>query len=79
MSSSARFAVGLALAVATGFACKISGVPSPAPVAPAGALLVLALTSGYQLAGRFLARRQAMLAIHCGGPTGRDPRKELQS
>lgn len=65
-----RFALGLLLGFAIGFACRWSGVPAPAPPALVGALIVFAMTAGYVLADRFLARRAATQAMACGGPTG---------
>ena len=65
-----RFAIGLLLGFAIGFACRWSGVPAPAPPALVGALIVCTMTVGYVLADRFLARREATQAMSCGGPTG---------
>ncbi|GAB3097900.1 DUF1427 family protein [Lysobacter terrae] len=53
-----KFLVGLLLALLIGVGCRAFGVPSPAPPALIGALLVLSMTIGYQLADRFLARRR---------------------
>ena len=39
--------LGLTLAFAIGFACKAFGIPSPAPPVTLGALLVVAMTTGY--------------------------------
>ncbi|HEY0334940.1 MAG TPA: DUF1427 family protein [Stenotrophomonas sp.] len=66
-----RLVVGLLLGLAIGFACRALGVPVPAPPALVGALLVVAMTSGYALADRFLARREAIHIHDCGGPSGR--------
>ncbi len=66
-----RFAIGLLLGVAIGFGCRALGIPSPAPPALVGALLVVAMTLGYSLADRYLARRHATTLPHCGGPSGR--------
>lgn len=65
-----RFAVGLLLGFAIGFGCRWIGIPAPAPPALVGALIVFAMTFGYVLADRFLARRVATQRMHCGGPTG---------
>lgn len=62
--------VGIALGFAIGFGCRWAGVPVPAPPALVGALLVVAMTSGYLLADHFIARKAAQHAIHCGGPDG---------
>lgn len=66
-----RFLAGLALGMAIGFGCALTGVPAPAPPLFAGALLVVAMTSGYLLAEHRLARRPATTTDHCGGPHGR--------
>lgn len=67
---SGRFIIGLLLGFAIGLGCRWMGIPSPAPPALVGALLVVAMTAGYLIADRFLARRHATQARHCGGPTG---------
>ncbi|MCC4586356.1 DUF1427 family protein [Xanthomonas melonis] len=68
-----KLVIGLALGMAIGSGCRIAGIPSPAPTAFVGALLVLAMTCGYVLADRFMARRAARNLRHCGGPSGRPP------
>src|SRR6266700_3118992 len=73
MRSASTFAVkslvGLALAFAIGFACRAFGIPSPAPPVIVGALLVVAMTTGYLLVDRFMAR-PAVHAANCDGPSG---------
>jgi XapX domain-containing protein len=73
MTYASTFAVksllGLALAFAIGFACRAFGIPSPAPPVIVGALLVVAMTTGYLLVDRFMAR-PADHAVDCGGPSG---------
>lgn len=66
-----KFAIGLALGFAIGLGCALLGIPVPAPPVLAGALLVVTMTVGWLLAERFLARRAATQATHCGGPQGR--------
>lgn len=66
-----KFALGALLGIAIGVGCRLLGIPSPAPPALVGALLVVAMTSGYVLADRFIARREARNVAHCGGPSGR--------
>ena len=66
-----KFAIGVALGFAIGFGCAALGIPSPTPPVLAGALLVVTMTAGYLLADRFLAKRAATQAPHCGGPDGR--------
>src|SRR5258708_29982199 len=77
MTSASGIAVksllGLALAFAIGFACRAFGIPSPAPPVIVGALLVVAMTTGYLLVDRFMAR-PAVHAVDCGGPTRLTPR-----
>ncbi|WP_372018135.1 DUF1427 family protein [Pseudoxanthomonas sp. 10H] len=65
-----RLAAAVALGLAIGFACGVTGIPVPAPPVLAGALLVLGMTLGYQGADAWLARRAARHRAHCGGPTG---------
>jgi XapX domain-containing protein len=66
-----KFPAGLALGFAIGFGCAALGIPAPAPPVLAGALLVVTMTVGWLLADRYLARRAATQAAHCGGPQGR--------
>jgi len=73
MSSDSSFAVksllGLVLAFAIGFACRAFGIPSPAPPVIVGALLVVAMTTGYLLVDRWMTR-PAQHKADCGGPSG---------
>ncbi|MDA8052475.1 MAG: DUF1427 family protein [Rhodospirillales bacterium] len=62
-------ALGILVAFAVGFACRSFGIPSPAPPALTGALLVLAMTVGYRAADRAIATR-AVHSHDCAGPTG---------
>jgi XapX domain-containing protein len=64
-----KAALGIAVAFAVGLACRAFGIPSPAPPALTGALLVLAMTLGYAGADRFMTRR-AQHAGSCAGPSG---------
>lgn len=66
-----KWLIGLLLGAGIGLACRLSGIPVPAPPALAGALLVVAMTAGYQIADRWFAKRAARHADHCGGPSGR--------
>jgi XapX domain-containing protein len=65
-----KLLIGIALGFGIGFGCRALGIPAPAPPLLVGALLVVAMTSGYLLADRLLARRAAHNTPHCGGPTG---------
>ncbi len=53
-----RMIAGILLAMVIGAFCRLFGVPLPAPTALVGALLVVSMTSGYQLAGRLLTARR---------------------
>jgi len=48
----------------------------PAPPVLVGALLVVAMTSGYLLADRVLIRREAHHRRDCGGPSGQSARSD---
>ncbi|MCC8363702.1 DUF1427 family protein [Lysobacter sp. A6] len=65
-----KFAIGLSLGFSIGFVCRWFGIPAPAPPVLVGALIVFAMTCGYVLADRWIARRHATQHLQCGGPTG---------
>lgn len=52
----AKLVIGLSLGLAIGLGCRWFGIPVPAPPMLQGALLVVAMTSGYQLVDRWLGR-----------------------
>jgi XapX domain-containing protein len=62
--------IGLLLGLGIGFGCRWLGIPAPAPPLLMGALLVVAMTSGYLLVDRLMAHRPARHHLDCGGPTG---------
>ena len=63
--------IGLALGFAIGLGCSLLAIPVPAPPVLVGALLVVAMTLGYTLTDRYLARsRPCAQAGNCGGPSG---------
>ncbi|MEL7536436.1 MAG: DUF1427 family protein [Pseudomonadota bacterium] len=62
--------IGFALAFLIGVVCRLAAIPLPAPPVLIGALLVVAMTSGYALTDRFAAHRAATQRKHCGGPSG---------
>jgi XapX domain-containing protein len=64
--------LGLLLAFALGFGCRLFGIPSPSPPVIVGALLVGSMTLGYVLVDRAMATT-ARHAIDCGGPSGVAP------
>jgi len=65
-----KIAIGIILAFAIGVICRLSGIPVPAPPAIVGALLVLAMTTGYILVDQLNGQRPNKNKKHCGGPTG---------
>lgn len=65
-----KLLIGVALSFCIGFGCQAFGIPSPAPPVLVGALLVLAMTTGYVLVDKLLAQRAALHRENCGGPTG---------
>lgn len=65
-----KIAIGLILALAIGIACRLAGIPLPAPPVLIGALLVLAMTLGYVLTDSFASHRAARTRELCGGPSG---------
>ncbi len=62
--------LGLTLAFSIGVFCRLVGVPLPAPPVLIGALLVLAMTTGYLLTDRYCTQRAYTQAKNCGGPSG---------
>lgn len=64
------FAIGVSLALAIGAFCRVAGLPLPAPPVLIGALLVVAMTLGYQTGERLFARLPASSRVQCGGPSG---------
>ena len=63
--------IGLTLGFGIGLGCSLLSIPVPAPPVLVGALLVVAMTLGYTLTDRFLARqRPNRQAENCGGPSG---------
>lgn len=63
--------LGLALGFAIGLGCSLLAIPVPAPPVFVGALLVVAMTSGYILTDKYLcAHRPKNQQALCGGPTG---------
>ena len=68
-----KFAVGLVISFAVGVCCRYFDIPVGSPSVLPGALIVLAMTSGYSWTNRMLlARDKRATTTHlCGGPTGR--------
>ena len=64
-----RFFLGLLLAFGVGILCRLVELPLPAPLALTGAVLVLAMSAGYELVDR-PAPHGAVQRENCGGPDG---------
>lgn len=63
--------LGLFLGFCIGLGCSLLAIPVPAPPVLVGAMLVVAMTSGYIFADRYLARHRPSTQLgNCGGPTG---------
>ena len=54
-----KILLGLLLSFVVGAACRLAQIPVPSPPVLSGALLVFMMSSGYWLAGRYLAARVA--------------------
>ncbi len=65
-----KIALGFLLAFCIGVICRLVGIPVPAPPAIVGALLVVAVTAGYLIAGRYATKRPNKHEHLGGGPTG---------
>lgn len=65
-----KLGIGIVLGLGIGLGCRWLGIPAPAPPVIEGALLVVAMTAGYEIADRWLATRSAQHRANCGGPTG---------
>jgi XapX domain-containing protein len=66
-----KIALGLLLALSVGVVCRLVGLPLPAPLALTGAVLVLAMSAGYELVDHMAPHREALHRDNCGGPAGR--------
>lgn len=66
-----KLLIGILVGFGIGLACRLLGIPSPAPPAVEGALLVLAMTGGYLGADRWLSRGAVTTRHLCGGPDGK--------
>jgi XapX domain-containing protein len=73
-----KFAIGLIISFAVGVGCRYFDVPVGSPAAIPGALIVLAMTTGYAWTNQVLnaRKRMATTAHLCGGPTGRPVAKD---
>jgi XapX domain-containing protein len=57
-----RLILGFVLAFAIGAVCRLARIPSPAPNALLGSLLVVAMSTGYIVAEQALARQPHSLS-----------------
>jgi XapX domain-containing protein len=57
-----RVVCGFILALAIGAVCRVARIPSPAPNAIVGALLVVSMSTGYVLSDIWLARTSTITA-----------------
>lgn len=65
-----KILLGCVLALAIGVLCRLTGIPLPAPVVLLGGVLVMAMTVGYALVDRYVARKASQTRELCGGPSG---------
>lgn len=72
-----KIGLGLLLAFGIGVLCRVADVPLPAPPVLIGALLVVAMSTGYALTDRVARHRDAKHRALCGGPSG-EPLKTTQ-
>jgi XapX domain-containing protein len=57
-----KLVVGLILATLIGIGCRVLAIPLPGPNAIMGALLGIAMATGYELTDRVLSRRSGAAA-----------------
>lgn len=65
-----KIITGLFVCLLIGAGCRYFLLPLPSPPVLTGALLVIAMTSGYLVVDRWFARHPANTRELCGGPTG---------
>lgn len=65
-----KIALGFLLAFGIGVVCCVAGVPLPAPPVLIGALLVVAMSTGYVVTDRIARHRDARHQALCRGPSG---------
>ncbi|MBB3060085.1 DUF1427 family protein [Microbulbifer rhizosphaerae] len=65
-----KVVLGILLAFGIGVVCRLTGIPVPAPPVILGALLVVAMTSGYLIVDYLASHRPSKNKELCGGPTG---------
>lgn len=66
-----KVTIGLLIGFVIGLGCSFLAIPLPAPPVLVGAMLVVAMTSGYILTDKYLANDTGNdQEENCGGPTG---------
>jgi len=66
-----RIAIGFVLSFVIGAGCRYFDIPAASPPVVPGALIVLAMTSGYSSMDRIVRKERVATTEHlCGGPTG---------
>lgn len=65
-----KILLGLFVGLLIGAGCRWVDIPVPSPPKLVGALLVVAMTIGYMVTDRYIARNPATTQHLCGGPTG---------
>jgi len=63
-----KLAIGLVLAVCVGVFCRIFTIPLPGPPAIMGAVMAIAMASGYTVTDYMFSRRQAASSVHAKAP-----------
>jgi XapX domain-containing protein len=74
-----KIVLGLLLAFGVGITCQLAALPLPAPLALTGAMLVLAMSAGYELVDRLAPHRVAQNRKNCGGSDGGSTKAHLTS
>ena len=65
--------IGLILGFSIGLSCALLSIPVPAPPVLIGALLVVAMTSGYILTDKYICPMKSKAhEKNCGGPSGEE-------
>jgi XapX domain-containing protein len=62
-----KLIVGLMLGALIGIGCRVFAIPLPGPNAVLGALLGIAMATGYEVTDRVLSRRAGAAAAGAGG------------
>ncbi|XGV94771.1 MAG: DUF1427 family protein [Leptolyngbya sp. BL-A-14] len=66
----ANIIVGVIAGLFIGVGCRFFNVPLPGPPSLVGAMLAVAMATGYTVTDKYVAKEQASTKHLCGGPTG---------